>query len=375
MNDAAQWHNAALNLLGGRGLIVNEDLRAYRPPIPALYFATIYSIFGVSFRAVQIANIILGVVTVWLGYELVKRSFGVVSALWAGVFVSLYPTFLLYTGEMLSETPFAMLISLGLLLAWILRDRTPMWFVLIGIVLGVAVLTRVTALPIALLIVFWISLVRRSGSWWSRCVPGLVILACVLLTVVPWTVRNYLLFGKIVPLTSQGGLSLWIANNPWADGTALRFEFPEIPQVDALPEVDRGIAYQKLAVAFIVENPFHVAQLTLRRLRYFWHLGYHDGGLREIAFLAVYLPLLALAAVGAWVGWSSNRDATLLFLVVPFALSIVHMVFLPEGRYRLPAELLICLFAGNGTAWCSGRVAKRVFESCSADRWINKVEI
>ena len=112
-DDAAQWHQAALNFLNGRGLIVNEALKASRTPVPGLYIAAIYSVFGVSFRAVQIANILLGILTVWLAYDLVRRSFGDLSAFLAGSFVSLYPTLLLYTAYMLSETPVIMLSTAG----------------------------------------------------------------------------------------------------------------------------------------------------------------------------------------------------------------------------------------------------------------------
>jgi 4-amino-4-deoxy-L-arabinose transferase-like glycosyltransferase len=104
ISDAAQWHQAALNFLNGRGLIVNEELKAKRTPMPSLYFATIYSVFGVSIRAVQIANVLLGVLTVWLVYDLVRRSFGDLSAFLAASFVSFYPLLLLYTGDLLSET-------------------------------------------------------------------------------------------------------------------------------------------------------------------------------------------------------------------------------------------------------------------------------
>ena len=38
---------------------------------------------------------------------------------------------------------------------------------------------------------------------------------------------------------------------------------------------------------------------------------------KEIAFLAVYLPMLSLAAIGTWVGWRVNREAMLLLLSLP----------------------------------------------------------
>jgi 4-amino-4-deoxy-L-arabinose transferase-like glycosyltransferase len=351
-DDAAQWHQAALNFLNGHGLIVKENLKAHRTPVPGLYFAAIYSVFGVSTRAVQIANALLGILTVWLAYDLVRRSFGDLSAFLAASFVSFYPMLLLYTGLMLSETPVIMLIALTLWLIWVLREHAAMWFAPIGIVLGLAALTREMALPTAVLVGVWTFAVRRSEPWLRRCLPGLVMLAFLVLTIAPWAIRNYVLFERFVPLTSQSGFALWVANSPQADGTA----YPDlnayrIPEVEALPEVERGLAYQKRAFQFIEDHPGQFLRLMLRRLLYFWHFGYHGEGLAEIAFLAIYLPMLALAAMGAWAGWRSNRDATLLLLVVPVCLTAVHVVFLPGGRYRLPAELIICMLAGIGAYW------------------------
>jgi hypothetical protein len=195
----------------------------------------------------------------------------------------------------------------------------------------------------------WTFAVRRSEPWLRRCLPGLVMLAFVVLTIAPWVMRNYMVLGRFVPLTTAGGWNLWVANNPQADGTTkVAQKAYRIPEVAALPEVERGRVYQQRALQFIEDHPGQFLRLMLGRWLWLWHFGYHGDGLAEIAFLAIYLPMLALAAMGAWVGWRSNRDATLLLLVVPVSVTAVSMVFVPSGRYRLLAELIICMLAGIG---------------------------
>jgi 4-amino-4-deoxy-L-arabinose transferase-like glycosyltransferase len=357
IDDALQWHQAAETFLNGRGLIIDEHLKAARVPIPGLYFAAVYAVFGFSVRAVQVANIFLGVCTVWFVYDLVRRIFGTIPARWSAFFTAFYPLLLHHTGHLFSETPVLMLIALALWLIWLLRNRAAIWFAPVGIVLGLVVLTRPNMPLTAILIALWTVIGRRAEGWLQRLAPALVILAMLVMTITPWAVRNYMLLGEFVPLTSQGGYNLWEANNPMADGRGVGGKVLFIPQIEALPEVERGVAYQRLALQFIREDLGRFARLSLRRLRYFWHLGYHGEGLAEVAFLAVYLPMLGLAIIGVWLGWRLNRDAVLLFLTVPISLAVVHMVFMPVGRYRLPAELVICMLAGVGAAWTFGKLA------------------
>lgn len=357
-DDALDWHMMAQNLLNGHGLIIDEKRVAARTPVPGLYFAAIYSAFGVSVRAVQIANALLGVITVWLVYDLVKRTFGIVSARWSALFVSVYPMLLSYTGQLLSETPVVVLIILALWCVWVLRDRRTIWFAPVGIILGLAVLTRPTALPMAVLIAVWTLVGCFANGWLQRISRPLIMFLFLGLTIAPWTLRNYIMLGKFIPFTSDSGLILWLANNPWADGTMMTTNIPTLLEIHALPEGESGAAYQKLAVQFIEDNPEQFVRLTLRRLLYFWHLGYHGEGFAEITFLVIYLPMLVLALIGARIGWRSNRSATLLLLVVPVSLTAIHMVFIPAGRYRLPAELIVCIFAGVAACWSSSNLLR-----------------
>lgn len=355
-SDAAHFQQMAINILSGYGPVINDKLLAYRLPVTAYYLAFIYSVFGVSIRAAQIANVILGVVTVWLAYDLVRRIFGIPAALWAGLFAAGYPMLVFYTGHLLSETPTIFLLALALWLIWWARSRSLIWHFILGIVLGLAILTRQVMLPVAGLLVLWVALSPRVPRFdLSRFLGVILTLIAIASTLTPWVVRNYRLTGEFVLLTSQGGTSLWAANNPLADGTGVGGKWLKIPELGALPESERGAAYQHRAIQYILEDPVRFVLLSLRRLTWFWHLGYHGDGLREIAFLLVYLPTLVLALLGGVVAWKRNRWALYLLGVVPLVVSAVSAVFLPVGRYRLPAELIMCMLAGVGVAWLFSR--------------------
>ena len=76
-----------------------------------------------------------------------------------------------------------------------------------GLLWGAAVLTRETVLyflPVAALWLAW----RRKGG--ARRAAWL--LAAAALVVVPWTVRNWLVFDAFVPVSTSGALNLWQGN-------------------------------------------------------------------------------------------------------------------------------------------------------------------
>ena len=92
-------------------------------------------------------------------------------------------------------------------------------------------------------------------------------------------------------------------------------------------------------------------KVSARRLIYFWHLDYHGGGTAEIFFMLVWYPLLALMLFGIGWAWRNNRNALMLLLCVPVGFSLLQLIFPPVGRYRLPVEFVVLIFASGGLVW------------------------
>jgi 4-amino-4-deoxy-L-arabinose transferase-like glycosyltransferase len=351
-NDAFHWHSMAVNFLNGRGLVVAKELVPYRTPLPALYQAGVYALFGISTQAAQIANAIIGTFTVLLVYDLTRRALGPGPARWSALLTALYPMILLYTGQLISETLFLLLVSLALWLAWTSIGGSFWRWGLLGLVLGLAVLTRQTAAVIGLMVSGWVFFYCGEKMLIRRLAAAGFVLLLMALTVSTWVARNYLVSGRLI-LTAQGGDSLWLANNPYSDGTEGETSGQPvyiIPAFEAMPEIERSAAYQNKAISWIRENPGRFLSLIPRRMIWLWHLTYHaqNSILSEVAFLVVYYPVLLLAIIGSIKTWELYRPWLLLLLTVPVALTLVHAVYLPVGRYRLPVELVLCILAGTG---------------------------
>jgi hypothetical protein len=103
---------------------------------------------------------------------------------------------------------------LGTIVALLEQARRPglLWAAISGACAGFLLLTQpglLTLLPI-----LFVVLARPFDSWRRWWIVSLTAAAATLLVMFPWWARNYFVFGQFVPLTSSGGLALWVGALP-----------------------------------------------------------------------------------------------------------------------------------------------------------------
>ena len=173
----------------------------------------------------------------------------------------------------------------------------------------------------------------------------------------PWAARNAALQGEFVPVSTGGGMELYIGNNPRATGILARDfrvfaeELSEIYPRDLYPsEAERSGLFQRDAVAFIRENPGRFLHLSAVRIGQFWKVYSPRVPLWQsvltIGSFGLALPLAALHA--ARFGW--RRGPAMLFVVLIASQTAVHAVFTSAIRYRIPIEPLVVALAAGGVA-------------------------
>src|SRR5204862_5053760 len=86
-----------------------------------------------------------------------------------------------------------------------------------GVVAGLAALTRGTVLFLPLLLAVHVVL-RTVGSVRERARLALAPVLGALLVVAPWALRNRLVLGETVVVSSNGGISFWASYNPASRG-------------------------------------------------------------------------------------------------------------------------------------------------------------
>lgn len=251
----------AENLLHGRGLVLHEpymgvDARALFPPAYALLLAGWGGAVGFTTGAILVLSTVLDLAAaaamVRLGDALESPRAGRAAAalylIWPAV---------LFDAPLAQKESLATLLIVLLALGWVRAERRFAWAA-IGVPAGLLALTQPGQAMIAGL--FGLALVPRLGlrRMLAVGVPAAAIAAAVMM---PWWVRNWLVFGQFVPLTSAGGYSLWIGNNPDATGS---WE-PPPASLHGLPEIAFGKAAAAIARTWIVAHPLDFVHVTIAK--------------------------------------------------------------------------------------------------------------
>jgi 4-amino-4-deoxy-L-arabinose transferase-like glycosyltransferase len=347
-DDALDYHEIAVALLD-----TGDYRHLGRPPLFPVALAGVYGLFGVHPFYGRVFLSVMGALTCGVIYLMGREAFGARVGAYAAWGAAFYAMLFRWSGYLLTETLFTFLLCLFI---WSSQKsvRSPRlhYALAAGLFLGLATLTRPTTLAFIPFILLWAVLTFSPG--WKRAltVSGAIAVTLVL-TLAPWTVRNYRATGHIVPVTVMGGQVLIGANNP---NVLDRFPGGWIPPLQSglvteedirgLSPVERDDLYQRRAMAFIRNNPLYFARLCVYKVKLFWHL--HRA--TDPASLQ-YLFVAGCALVGMIRNLKQWRQQAIFYLML-FFFTLSALIFWGDDRLRSPVEPVLLVFAA--TTWCRG---------------------
>ncbi len=266
VDDFSWYWQRAVDLSEGRGFVDGDHATAYWPVGYPLLLAGIFGITGPSLFAAQAANILLYLGAMLLTAAIARRMLGDErAARLAMLLMALHLNHIAYTSLTGTEILFLVLLQLGVLL-FLASGGRPVAAVASGAVFGAACLTRpqVALLPAFLL---GAQALGRLGAPPARRLTanGLVLYLTLAAVLIPWTVRNYEVFGSFVFVANSGGTNLLIGNNPAATGG---YGAPAIEPV-AEGEKRRDDLAARMAIRHIVDHPWRTLSLVPWKI---WHL-------------------------------------------------------------------------------------------------------
>src|SRR5437879_1819906 len=218
--------NIARNLIAGKGFFMTGEEfdhfsgpTAHKPPGFPLLLAVLFKVFGdnnlLSVRLVQAA---LMSVSLLILMRLFGRIFGASVGLASGILMALSPV-LAKADVFIENIALAIFLS-SLFMSYLWDalqqdDTAPMKA---GLFMGFTALTNaafVAFYPLALGLL-WIRTPRACR--WRKC---LAMAGITFLVMLPWTLRNRIVFGRWLPVYSNYPFNVWLWSNPLATGDFL----------------------------------------------------------------------------------------------------------------------------------------------------------
>ncbi|MFN8548377.1 MAG: tetratricopeptide repeat protein [Candidatus Eisenbacteria bacterium] len=374
--DPEIYHQRALAILAGH--FAGSGVDFHSSPIYPYFLALVYKLAGAHVPAAFVAQSLIGATSAtllaWIGWRL-----GGAALYWmSGVTLALWPVLAFLDNELLEMT--LVLIGVNGMILLLLRARrrecakqgSRGTLLGAGACLGLAALGKPNSLLFLPLWFLWEWRRTREpiGATLRRLVPLALGTALV---VFPFTLRNRLVGGDWVLTSSNGGINLYIGNNPEARGT---FSVPARMEADlfaasrTLAEQARGRPLRPSEVSsywageaarWLMSHPVEAARLYLRKLlllvnhleipnhfdlnflaRDLWLL--RVSPFRFGLFFPFALWGLALAVREVRRG-HGDWDVPLVWTGA-YALSLLP--FFVTERYRLPAVTVLLVFAARG---------------------------
>jgi len=362
--DEAFYHEQAQRIAAGNWQ--GRDA-FFMGPLYSYFLSLFYLVFQGSKFLVLVAQSAVGSLTCVLAYLIGRRLFTEKIGLLAGVASGLYGILIFYDGVLLMEALVLFLNMLCLLLvvkAVAVRRHT--LFLAAGIALGLSALGRASVLIFSLGVIVWV--------YWSVTGPRKFRTACVsafalgiLLVVVPVSLRNYHVEGKLVIVSANGGLNFYIGNGPGATGTFRvveehgpapgditgRFTAQEAEgRPLTLAEVSDWWFSQTWS--YIREKPRTFLRNWIWKTYLFWD-AFEIPQLEWYAAAREYSPVLRLplvssrlviplALIGLVLTARQFRKVGILYLYAAMQ-TIVISLFFVTGRYRLTVLPVLTIFA------------------------------
>jgi hypothetical protein len=170
----------------------------------------------------------------------------------------------------------------------------------------------------------------------------------------PWGMRNVAVLGDFAWLSANGGVTLYDAQGPQADGSSDQSFLKNMPQLAGLSEIELDRALGRLAVEQMQSDPLRVLQLAWVKLLRMWNplpnVAEYRGGLTAWIGAAYTVAVLALALWAAGLSLrqrSRPRSTRLQFqLWLPVAVfTLLHCIYIGSVRYRVPLMPMLAISA------------------------------
>lgn len=271
-SDSYDYLNIAGNILDGEYSIYGKPTAYVGCGYP-LFLSGILYFFGDGQFYIRVIQSVLEIGTCYFFFLVSRNFFNVKYSLISLALFSFFPSNIIFSQAVLSESLFGFFSIIFLYL--ILRNdyvKRPALIFISGITAGYAVLIRTAFLPALILIPIYIFYYRKelfTNDIFVKVIKSSAVFAAgVLLMLAPWSIRNKIAVNTF-SLGTTAGLNFWAGSNPDATGTYYNRMTENLP-FDFQNESERDKEYFKLGLDYAVSNPLKYLILGIKKTGYLY---------------------------------------------------------------------------------------------------------
>lgn len=347
----------------------------FRAPLYSYWLGLIYALDGKSAATARLVQLLIGALIPLLVSLIARRLFDSnLAALLAAALALLCADTYYFEGELLLESLLTPIILLGFWL-WLRYQERPSHgaALLLGLISGIAVITRPNAVVFALV---WLYFIWRSRSV-ERSIRNQSVVRFLLLLCLPVALvllHNLTREEPAFSIATQGGINFYLGNNHSADGVSAvmpgRLGYAwQYEDVKHAAETDEGRSltvsqvsgyYYGKALSEIVSDPVAWLKLLVRKTYLFFSAAPLSNN-RDLKVFQDQSQVLRLLPVGMWllaplgllgivVAWRKNRQARALSVAV-LLYAATFILFFVNSRFRAPLLPLLAILGGGYCFW------------------------
>jgi len=365
------FHDRWAQSIAGGNILGREAF--FRAPLYIYLLGGIYAVFGHALLIARILGNICGLVAVFVTWKISVRLFSKKAAVAASLIHALYPIAVYFESELLVDSFFTLLVELSI---WFflkaLDTRNIKTFIVSGLFIGLAAITRPVILALIPLYLLWIWLSAENHLNAFQII-GLMI-SIIIIVISPVTIRNLIVADDLVLVSSSGGINFYIGNNENAEGYSAAMPPPaghnwRIKDIEYLAEkeANRNLKASEISrfwynkgFQWIIHNKADFIKLYFFRL-YLLMNNLEISNNRNLPLFFSSNPFLkfnplnfgliiSLAIMGlAFLFFKRRLNGPRLFLILFSVLYILIIsLFFINARFRLPVIPLFIILSGYG---------------------------
>jgi 4-amino-4-deoxy-L-arabinose transferase-like glycosyltransferase len=345
-NDYAQ-NLARLHIFSRDGITPT----AFHPPAYSFFLALIVSL-GLGITTARLMNFLAMFLTIICLFNLLEDQSHKLASILSVLLILGYPV-LFYTAGTLYPQTFGALFFILAILLYLKEPLVTKNAILSGVSLGIAILTVPTFLFVPFFFVLFSMFIRKD----IFVKTGLLFIM-VFITIVPWTIRNYLVFNRFVLVSSNFGTNFLIGNSPNStsnNGPAASVGITHLLEEAnrlGLDEYERDKFYTKQALSFMQQNPKHYITLYFLKVANYFNFrnelltASESSKLKDLIMLCTYGIFLLIAIFRILISRRYPLSKFEVFLILLYVgNAFVSALTFSRIRYRLPLDYLLIAFA------------------------------